>query len=100
MVAPDSALPIGAQRRVDETELLSIDIGDVLLHCILAVSNAELPYNATKADEACLPIINLAGFVYVSEVDERKKRIKLLCPNPGKLPKRYLWLGSLRWAEM
>lgn len=99
-MAPDSALPIGAQRIVDETELLQIPVGDTLLHTVLAVSNAEIPANAITQDEVILPVTNLAGFIYVSEVDERKKRLKILCPNPGTLPKRYLWLGNLSWAEV
>eukprot|EP00158_Paraphelidium_tribonemae_P004142 Partr_v1_DN26594_c1_g1_i5_m3971 putative Required for endonucleolytic cleavage during polyadenylation-dependent pre-mRNA 3'-end formation (By similarity) len=100
LLAPSSALPLGADRKVDETELIKIDVGPVLLHTVLALSNSDLNFNATAKDEAVLPDINVAGFVYVSEVDEGKKRVHMLCPSPGKLPKRYLWLGSLRWAEI
>jgi polyribonucleotide 5'-hydroxyl-kinase len=99
-LAPESALPIGAERKVEENSLLHIEIGDLLLHTVLAVSSADLMYNATPADEAILLESNISGFVYVSEVDEKKRRIKILSPCPGKLPKRYLWLGSLRWMEM
>ena len=98
--APLSTLPIGSDRKYDEADLVKIDVGPVLLHTVLAVSNSDLKYNATEKDEQTLPEVNIAGFVYVSEVEEKKKRLYMLCPNPGKLPKRYLWLSSLRWAEM
>lgn len=98
--APDSALPIGGERRVDEAQLLKIDCGPALLHTVLALSNVELPFGATENDEQVLPDHNLAGFVYVSDVDEKKKRLIMLAPKPGRLPRRYLWMGTLRWAEV
>ena len=63
--APMSALPIGEDRRIDETQLIKIEIGSVLLHTVLAVSNANLNFTATDKDEVILPDTNIAGFVYV-----------------------------------
>jgi polyribonucleotide 5'-hydroxyl-kinase len=77
---PTSALPLGSTRKQDELQILKVE-GSALLHSILFLSNSELPLNATDDDDA-------------------KRRIHLLCPNPGKLPKRFLWMGTLRWAEV
>ncbi|RUS16866.1 Molybdopterin guanine dinucleotide synthesis protein B-domain-containing protein [Endogone sp. FLAS-F59071] len=59
-LAPSSALPLGMDRAVSETQLVKVDAGDILLHSVLAVSNAE-----TAEDEAGLIETNLAGFIYM-----------------------------------
>lgn len=100
MLTPDSALPIGGERKVDSTQLLKLEPGPVLLNSVLALSNAELPFGATENDEAILPEFNVAGFLYCKEVDEKRKRLVFLSPKPGRLPRRYLWMGTLRWAEV
>ncbi len=97
---PTSALPIGADRQISDTSLVKIDNYAILLNTILAVSNADLPADAQDKDELQLAETNIAGFFYVSYVDEKNKRLTILAPNPGKLPKRYLWLSTLRWAEV
>ena len=102
MLAPSSALPIGMERNQDEkaASIIKIDSGDILLHSILAISHSNLqPLTATEKDEVNLPYSNVAGFIYVARVDEKKRRMFVLSPTPGKLPKRYLWFGTLRWAE-
>lgn len=58
-IAPSSALPIGMTRKVSETQLVKVEAGDILLHSILAVSNAE------NEDETTLVESNIAGFIYV-----------------------------------
>jgi polyribonucleotide 5'-hydroxyl-kinase len=98
-VAPSSALPLGMEQKAEELQILKVE-GSALIHSILFLSNSDLSYNATEEDETTLPFSNLAGLVYVSEVDDKKNRLHLLCPNAGRLPKRYLWMGTLRWAEI
>ena len=49
----------------DPHQLLKIDIGSVLLHSVLGVSNTDLTIHATEKDEKSLPETNLAGFVFV-----------------------------------
>lgn len=34
-----------------------------------------------------------------SEVDDVKKKLTVLAPNPGRLPKRFLVLASQKWME-
>ncbi|KAI9333142.1 Pre-mRNA cleavage complex II protein Clp1-domain-containing protein [Obelidium mucronatum] len=113
--APSSALPIGVDRKAQETKIVKVEVGDILLNSILAVSHADrldalgattaVSAPALTADEETALILesNVAGFVYVSEVvddDKRKKKtVTVLTPNPGRLPKKYLVMGALKWVE-
>ncbi|KAI9350601.1 hypothetical protein DFJ73DRAFT_795906 [Zopfochytrium polystomum] len=110
-LAPSSALPIGMERKVQETRVVKVEAGDMLLHSVLAVSNADrldamagalVSAPALTADEETALILDrsVAGFVYVSEVDETKHKMTVLSPHPGRLPKKYLVMGSLKWLEM
>lgn len=99
-MAPDSALPIGADRQLHGSGVVKIENYSVLLNTILAVSNADHQATWTEEDEDQLVETNIAGFIYVSAVDDKRKRLTILAPNPGKLPKRFMWLGILRWAEV
>ncbi|KAG0368283.1 Pre-mRNA cleavage complex II protein Clp1-domain-containing protein [Gamsiella multidivaricata] len=92
-LAPSSALPIGEDRKVSETQVVKVEPGEHLLHSVLAVSNAD------KMKEPEILETNLAGFVYVSEIHETRKKITVLSPCPGRIPKKFWWLGSLKWAE-
>ncbi|KAG0252138.1 Cleavage polyadenylation factor subunit clp1 [Actinomortierella ambigua] len=99
-LAPTSALPIGEDRKVSETHVVQVDAsGDLLLHSVLAVSNANQTKLETDKDEREVLESSLAGFVYVSEVNEARKRMTVLAPCPGRIPKRIWWMGSLKWAE-
>ena len=73
MAAPSSALPIGTTSSLDDMALVKIDVGDVLLHTVLCVSNAELDHDAaTAAEEEQLVTANLAGFIYVYAIHSVK----------------------------
>ena len=92
-VAPTSALPLGATRKVDETRLarLSEISSSQLLFSILAVSSAK--------EEGRVADSPAAGFIYVTAVDESKGTLTLLSPCPGELYSKFLLLGSLKWIE-
>jgi polyribonucleotide 5'-hydroxyl-kinase len=36
---------------------------------------------------------------YRSDVDEDKGKVTILSPSPGRLPKKYLLMGSFKWME-
>ena len=40
---------------------------------------------------------SVVGFVHVSEVDEKKRKVKLLAPLSGRPPRRVMVLGT--WPE-
>jgi polyribonucleotide 5'-hydroxyl-kinase len=92
-VAPSSALPLGAARKVDETRLSKLGqlSSSEVLYAILAVSCAT--------DEAGVAHSPAAGFVHVTHVDEARQVLTLLSPCPGELHSRHLLLGSLKWIS-
>ncbi|KAJ3298078.1 hypothetical protein HK104_011191 [Borealophlyctis nickersoniae] len=124
-LAPSSALPLGMARKLQENRLVKVDPGDILLHSILAISNATVPDKPPAAasggvasggvagggavgaltvepevDESEIVLQNnVAGFLYVSEVDEDKKKLTVLAPNPVRLPRRYLIMAAQKWME-
>lgn len=90
--APRSALPIGAEPAADPTRIAPVTVKDDMLHLVLAVSYAK------EADKILTS--NVAGFIYVTDVDTHRKKITYLAPCPGELPSRFLILGSLAWLEV
>ncbi|GAA5942733.1 cleavage polyadenylation factor subunit CLP1 [Sporobolomyces koalae] len=98
--APSSALPLGATRLTRDTELVPIDLSgpraaSEILNRILAVPQAE------EGDEGEEKVVKgpVGGFVWVSALDQAKKKITLLSPLPGRLPRKTLILGSLDWVD-
>lgn len=89
--APRSALPIGAEPAADPTRIVAVNINGDLLHSVLAVSFAKDPEEIISS--------NVAGFIYVTDVDIQRKKITYLAPSAGELPGKYLILGSLTWLE-
>jgi polyribonucleotide 5'-hydroxyl-kinase len=63
-----------------------------MLHCILAIVHAA-PHDLQDA----IRDASVMGFIYVAEVDEKKRRLRILAPLPGKLGDRPLVWGS--WPE-
>jgi len=90
-LAPQSALPIGAQSSVDPVRLVEIIPSSEIVHSVLGVSHAKTPELILNS--------NLAGFLYVTEVNFERQKITFLAPCPGPLPSKYLVLGSLKWLE-
>ncbi|KAJ7969404.1 Protein CLP1-like [Quillaja saponaria] len=89
--APRSALPIGAEPVADPTRLVPVNINRDLLHLVLAVSYAKGPDEIISS--------NVAGFIYITDVDIQRKKITYLAPSAGELPSKYLIVGTLTWLE-
>ncbi|GMN42370.1 hypothetical protein TIFTF001_011580 [Ficus carica] len=89
--APRSALPIGAEPAADPTRLVPVNINQDLLHLVLAVSFAKEPDQIISS--------NVAGFIYITDIDVQRKKITYLAPSAGELPSKYLILGTLTWLE-
>ncbi|KAL8172367.1 hypothetical protein V2J09_024171 [Rumex salicifolius] len=89
--APRSALPIGAEPSADPTRLVLVNINHDLLHQVLAVSYAKEPDQIISS--------NVAGFIYVTDVDVQRKKLTYLAPSAGELPSRILIIGTLVWLE-
>ncbi|XP_059641407.1 protein CLP1 homolog isoform X2 [Cornus florida] len=89
--APRSALPIGAEPAADPTRLVLVSSNRDLLHGVLAVSFAKEPDQIISS--------NVAGFIYVTDIDIQRKIITYLAPSVGDLPGRFLIVGGLTWLE-
>ncbi|XAR71225.1 hypothetical protein NMG60_11028392 [Bertholletia excelsa] len=89
--APRSALPIGAEPAADPTRLVPVTISQDLLHLVLAVSFAKDPDEIISS--------NVAGFIYITDIDIQRKKITYLAPSAGVLPSRSLIMGTLTWLE-
>ena len=86
--APRSALPIGATSVSDPLKISKVgDFRDVL-HCMLAVSHAK------KAEDILNS--NVAGFIYVQDVDVEKGTVTYLSPRDGALPNTLMLAGTYR----
>lgn len=101
--APSSALPLGADRKVDDSRFLKVDAGEIFLHSVFAVTHMQLltKEGAEESDKESELIrnTNVAGFVYISSVDGTKKTLTVLTPTLSKLSDKYLLMGSLKWVE-
>lgn len=61
-------------------------------HCLLAIVQAGPNESQEALRDACA-----IGFVHVEEVDEKRRKIRLLAPVSGRLPRKAMVLGS--WPE-
>eukprot|EP01129_Flabellula_baltica_P017099 TRINITY_DN9375_c0_g1_i1.p1 TRINITY_DN9375_c0_g1~~TRINITY_DN9375_c0_g1_i1.p1 ORF type:complete len:432 (+),score=68.04 TRINITY_DN9375_c0_g1_i1:120-1298(+) len=92
--APASALPIGEAINVDPLQLVRVEPSIDMIHSILGVSTCKIPDSEDMIDW------NLAGFVYVSDVNMEKRLFTLMTPCPGKyLPSRHLIMTDIKYLE-
>ncbi|KAJ3269429.1 hypothetical protein HDV01_001427 [Terramyces sp. JEL0728] len=108
LLAPSSTLPIGMETNPNSINFVKIETSEILLHSILVVSFVPLPgtdeegkiklYTLEEETEL-LKKSNVCGYVYISEVDEVKRKMTVLGPNPGRLPKTFFIMGELKWLD-
>ena len=89
--APSSALPIGQKTSADPLRVSTVAPSMGLLNAVLAVSHGTTQTEILNQ--------NVAGFVYVTEVDMASGRFTYTAPAGGALPSRNLILGTLKWIE-
>lgn len=90
-VVPDSLLPIGAESTLDPLQPATVPLSRDLLHAVLGVSQADVEEDVLKK-----PVF---GFVHVSKVDLERNTFTVLAPSPGRIPGKFLLLGSVKWME-
>ncbi len=64
----------------------------MIQNCLLAITHAQ-PNDSHEV----IRDSSVAGYVYVADVDEVKKTVKLLAPVSERVPARAMLLG--RWPE-
>lgn len=86
--APASALPIGATSVTDPLKVTQVANLRDIQFTMVAVSHAP------SAD--LLLSSNVAGFIYVQDVDTTAGTVSYLAPCPGNLPGQFLLAGSFK----
>ncbi|SAM09369.1 hypothetical protein [Absidia glauca] len=94
VIAPSSALPIGMENMDSETKLVKVDSFDMCLHSVMAILDAD-----DSEDEGNLLNSSVVGFIYISDVNDEKKKMTILSPSPGRLPRRHVLMGAFKWME-
>ncbi|MFS7948243.1 putative pre-mRNA cleavage complex subunit Clp1, P-loop containing nucleoside triphosphate hydrolase [Helianthus anomalus] len=89
--ASASAPPIGVRRVADPMRLVPVNINRDLLNLVLAVSFAK--------EQDQILSSNIAGFIWITDIDILRKKITYLAPSGGELPSKFLLMGSLTWIE-
>jgi polyribonucleotide 5'-hydroxyl-kinase len=90
-VISDSMLPIGAQSTLDPVKPTRVNLSRDLLHALLGVSQAD-----SEDEVLSTPVF---GFIHIARVDLERNTFTALAPSPGRLPSRFLILGSIKWME-
>ncbi|PIA14574.1 Clp1-domain-containing protein [Coemansia reversa NRRL 1564] len=98
-VAPSSTLPLGETRKLSGTSVSPVVPDESLAHSVLAVTSAPAPDDAEAAANVDAVGLQVVGFVNVTKVDMEKRRLIVLSPVPGRLPKQVLLYGNTRWME-
>ncbi|KAJ2805057.1 Cleavage polyadenylation factor subunit clp1 [Coemansia guatemalensis] len=99
-VAPSSTLPLGEARKLSATSVSPVVPDEALAHAVLAVTGAPAPDDAEAAAAQVDAVgLQVVGFVNVTKVDMERRRLIVLSPAPGRLPKQVLLYGNTRWME-
>ncbi len=72
----------------DPLQVLPMHIGMDLIHTVCAVSHAKSPDQLLES--------NIAGFVYIEDVDTSKSTVTFRSPAPGPSPGLYWLAGSIK----
>lgn len=89
--APSTALPLGARSTADPLRVSLVTPGPELLHALLAISHAK--------DSSQLTTANVAGFLYVKDVDRESQTLVVLAPCDGDLPNTLLLTSGFKVPE-
>lgn len=87
--APSTALPIGAERVLDVTEVKQVEPSAEMKHTLGAISFSDNVADALS--------YNLCGFVQITEVEA--DRVHLLSPCPGRLPSTVVLVSDINCLD-
>ena len=93
----------------DMVKLTRAQASNDLVNCIIAVlhsfddTESDNSPDTSVATSSYVPqhLIhsNVAGFVWVVQIDIDRDVITVLAPCPGALPSKYLLIGNIKWVE-
>jgi len=89
--APSSTLPLGMESTLDSLEPIKVLPSYDLKYFLVGVSYAK------KVEE--LMECNIAGFVFIKEINFERNEIVVLSPSSGNLPGEFLLLTSIKFLE-
>lgn len=89
---PITALPIGHEATRDSSlkVIKVVPSASDIMHSVLAISFSENEDDVLQS--------NVAGFIYVEKIDEKKK-LSCLTPTLTKIPSKLLIVGGLKWLD-
>ena len=82
------SLCAGGQSTSNPLKVTPVTNPSDILHMLLAVSHAHQPDELLSA--------NIAGFIWIAEVDLSQQTVRYLAPCAGDLPAPYLLAGNLK----
>jgi polyribonucleotide 5'-hydroxyl-kinase len=98
-----------SQGQSNLVKLSRVQPSNDLVHCILAVFNPSdeddpsliTESNSTLGNDIPQNLMNsnIAGFLWVVQLDIERDIMTVLAPGPGALPSKYLLVGSIKWVE-
>ena len=88
-----SLLPGGETEDTSSTPIYEkVQPSLAMQHCLLAIMHADPNDSQENIRDA-----SVMGFVYVADVDEKRKKMRVLAPVTGRIPSRAVVWG--RWPE-
>ena len=76
-------------------QLLPVTVdASTLQHALVAISYADRKSSSSEVQKA-----SILGFGLITEVNEKKRKIRILLPVPGRLPNKAMILTSYRYLE-
>ena len=94
------------QNASENVKLTRVQVSNDLVHSILAVlhiaeedeTNSSITPESSDIPQQLLSS-NIAGFLWIVQMDIERDIMTVLAPCPGALPSKYLLVGSIKWVE-
>lgn len=83
----------------DNSKLVSIKPSLDLVNSIVAVLHPMVEDEDFTKRTDIITHTNIAGFIYIIQIDIESDIITILQPCPGNLPSKNLLVGSIKWVQ-
>ncbi|KAJ5066925.1 polyribonucleotide 5'-hydroxyl-kinase clp1 [Anaeramoeba ignava] len=96
-IVPKSALPIGRRSTLDPVRVNRTDPNESFQSSIVAVSFANIDGGELTSSD--IKYSNIAGFIFISQVDTQKQKLSYLSPSSVTLPGKIVIVGDIKWID-